>query len=107
MSNPSTAVELPPVAAAAVPLSPQQVPQQRLLDVLPTSPAPARPRLDWAALLRRTWGFDVFDCPCGGRRRVLALIRSPALARKLLGLPARARPPALPTGPPQLSLLLH
>src|SRR5688572_19776552 len=38
------------------------------------TPKTGRPALDWAALLRRTFGFDVFACPCGGRRRVIALI---------------------------------
>ena len=66
---------------------------------------PVRPRLDWALLLRRTWGFDVFDCPCGGRRRVLSLITSQDVAAKILGLPSR--PHTLPTGPPQLELTLH
>lgn len=54
---------------------------------------PRRPRLDWQSVLRRTFGFDVFDCPCGGRRRVLAVIDSPELARKILGLPPRSPPP--------------
>jgi hypothetical protein len=82
----------------------------------PSSPAPPTPsanapppppRLDWAGLLRRTWGFDVFDCPCGARRRVIALITSPEVARRILGLPShpRASPPT--TGPPQLALPLH
>jgi len=39
--------------------------------------APPCPRLDWAGLLRRTFGLDVFECPCGGRRRVLALYHIP------------------------------
>ena len=74
----------------------------------PTAAAePHRPRpyLNWADLLRRTWGFDVFACPCGGRRRILAFITSPELARQVLGLPARNGRPQ-PTGPPQLELAL-
>ena len=71
-----------------------------------TAPPP-RPRLDWAGLLRRTWGFDVFACPCGARRRVIALITSPEIARQILGLPPHTRPSPQPTGPPQLSLPLH
>lgn len=73
---------------------------------VPRNP-PVRPRLDWAQLLRRTWGFDVFDCPCGGRRRVLALITSQDVAAKILGLPSRPRTRPLPTGPPQLEFALH
>lgn len=74
----------------------------------PTAAAePHRPRpyLNWADLLRRTWGFDVFACPCGGRRRILAFITSPELSRQVLGLPARNGRPQ-PTGPPQLALAL-
>jgi hypothetical protein len=70
---------------------------------------PERPRLDWAALLRRTFGFDVFECSCGGRRLVLAVISSPEVARKILGLSGttarRDRPPS--TAPPQLALALR
>ncbi len=74
-------------------------------EAVPRNPT-ARPRLDWAQLLRRTWGFDVFDCPCGGRRRVLALVTHPDLARKILGFPSHPRTRPLPTGPPQLELSL-
>ena len=48
--------------------------------MLPLTPAPfalrpLRPaRLDWATLLRRTFGFEVLQCPCGGRRQVLAAV---------------------------------
>jgi len=74
----------------------------------PPRESPVRPRLHWAQLLRRTWEFDVFDCPCGGRRSVLALINSPDVARRILGLPARPRTqPLRTTGPPQLTLALH
>ncbi|QRO01420.1 hypothetical protein JRI60_21565 [Archangium violaceum] len=31
-----------------------------------------RSRLDGAGLQRRTFGEDVWRCPCGGRRQVLA-----------------------------------
>ena len=50
---------------------------------VPRNP-PVRPRLDWAQLLRRTWGFDVFDCPCGGRRRILALVTHPDYPESLI-----------------------
>jgi hypothetical protein len=51
--------------------------------VSPESPAPARtkrPRIDWATLLRHTFQLDVLQCPCGGRRRVLTAVTSPAIA---------------------------
>jgi hypothetical protein len=81
--------------------TPASVAAQLPLDLAPIPPPP--PRLDWAALLRRTWGFDVFACPCGGRRRVLAFVTSPQVASLILGPPSP--PPRLqPTGPPQLSL---
>ncbi len=32
------------------------------------------PRLDWASLLRKTFGFEVLHCPCGARRQVLAAV---------------------------------
>jgi hypothetical protein len=77
----------------------------------PASPA-RRPRLDWATLQRRTFGADVWACPCGGKRRVLALVTQPTTAQEILfnlglGSPpaqpplARARPP-----PPQLPLAM-
>ena len=62
----------------------------------------------WAALMRRTFGFDVLACPrCGGRLRLIALIEDAAVIGRILrhlGLPdtipaprpARA-PPATPT----------
>ncbi len=46
----------------------------------PFAPRPLRPpRLDWATLLRRTFGFEVLQCPCGGRRQVLAAVTDWAL----------------------------
>ena len=62
--------------------------------------------LDWAGLLKRTFGLDVFVCPeCGGRRRVLASLTSPAAVRGILQhleLPSTAPPLAPARGPPQL-----
>jgi hypothetical protein len=94
----------PPPPPPALPRTPVTAPDA---SPTPSSTAPPpRPRLDWAGLLRRTWGFDVFACPCGARRRVIALITSPEVARQILGLPPHPRPSPPPTGPPQLSLPL-
>jgi hypothetical protein len=74
-----------------------------------SAPHKPRPRLDWASLLRHSFNLDVLRCPCGGHRKVLAAVTSPAVAEKVLRhlgkLPSRP-PPA--TGPPlpQLSLAL-
>ncbi len=43
----------------------------------PPPAAPRRPRLGWASLHRRTWEVDIWACPCGGRRKVLAVVTSP------------------------------
>jgi len=70
---------------------------------------PPRPKLDWSALLRRTMGVDLFQCPGGGRRTVIAVIEQPSMAKKILrhlGLLQGAVPPWKATGPPQLALAL-
>jgi hypothetical protein len=65
------------------------------------------PRVDWAQLLRRTFGFDVFTGErCGGRRRVLASLTAPGGVRAILehlGLPSRLAQLAPAQGPPQLA----
>src|SRR5262249_14594545 len=63
----------------------------------------ASSRIEWALLLRRTYGVDALRCPgCGGRMRVMATIVEPGTVKKILahlGLPteplprARARDP--------------
>lgn len=51
------------------------------------------PGLDWAGLLKRSFGLDVFACPgWGARRRVLAVLKGPGVKEEL-------RPLALPTVP--------
>ena len=70
------------------------------------------PRLDWATLHARTWGVDVWLCPCGGKRKVTAIVTSRRVAEEILrnlGLlpPSSARPVALAQAPPQLELLPH
>ncbi len=63
-------------------------------------------RMLWADLLRRVFEVDVLVCPCGGRRRMIAMITQPTTIRRILshlGLPttgpsmAPARPPPEPT----------
>jgi hypothetical protein len=62
------------------------------------------PRLDWATLLKKSFDFDVFSCPgCGGRRRVLAVLKGAGVREVLrhLGLPPVPLPLAPAGGPPQ------
>ena len=60
------------------------------------------PRVDWAALMRRTFDTDVLECPkCAGKLRILGVVEDEALARAVLaelGIastppPTRARDP--------------
>jgi hypothetical protein len=64
-------------------------------------------RVPWAALLRRVFAADVLACPCGGRRRVVAVVVDSALARALLaalGLPCTPATFAPARAPPQAEL---
>jgi len=59
-------------------------------------PPPRRDGVDWASLLRRVYDVDALACACGGRLRIIAVIESPAVTRRILehlGLPAE--PPVL------------
>ena len=61
-------------------------------------PAPVPPRrgyLPWAELLKRTFQVDVLNCHrCGGRMKLVALVKAPDSVRRFLsGV-------GLPTGPP-------
>ena len=73
------------------------------------TPAPVakRRRLDWATALQRTFGVDVWRCPCGGARRIRAVVTHLATAEAMLRsmglMPPRAVLP-LAHAPPQLSL---
>ena len=69
---------------------------------------PKRPRIDWATLLHRTFACDVWKCPCGGQRRVLALVTNRRTAETMLSNMGLLHSwPKLPTaqGPPQRELL--
>jgi hypothetical protein len=72
----------------------------------PTEPplACARKRrwIDWADLLKRVFALEVLACACGGRRRVLSVIKDERVARRILdhlGLPSQV--PLLATAAPQ------
>jgi hypothetical protein len=58
----------------------------------------ATPRVDWAALLRRSFDVDVMACAkCGGRLRVVAVITEREPVQRILehlGLPTEVTPPA-------------
>ena len=64
-----------------------------------------RPRINWAELLRRTFFEDVLKCPCGGRRRVVAVITKYDEAREMLKRMRVEVPPvkirARDKGPPE------
>lgn len=71
----------------------------------PDSVGRRRPRLDWATLQRRAFGEDVFRCPCGGTRVVLALVTRRDTARAVLRNLGMLEPDedwgVRATGPPQ------
>jgi ribosomal protein S27E len=58
----------------------------------------------WAALMQRTFGFDVLACPqCGGRLRVIALIEEATVIGRILrhlGVPTEIPPPRAARAPP-------
>lgn len=59
---------------------------------------------DFARYLERSFDFDVFTYPgCGGRRRVLAVLKGPGIKEVLrhLGLPTVPFPLASARSPPQ------
>jgi hypothetical protein len=64
-------------------------------------------RLPWADLLRRVFADDVLQCPCGGRRSVIAVVTDPRVARTLLAalhLPHSLSVFAPARDPPQVEL---
>ena len=68
-----------------------------------------RPRVDWAFLQRHTFEADVWQCPCGGRRRLLAVVTRCATAEEVLrhlGLGSARPPRAEGHSPPQAGLAL-
>jgi hypothetical protein len=72
------------------------------------SPKTRRPRVDWATLLQRTFACEVWKCPCGGQRRVVAVVTNRATAEQMLASMRLLHPwPPLQCaqGPPQRELL--
>ena len=67
-----------------------------------------RPRIDWATLLARTFGCDIWKCPCGGQRRIVAVVTNRHTAEQMLrnmGLLYPTPPLPVAQAPPQLELL--
>jgi hypothetical protein len=62
-------------------------------------------RLDWARLMRRSFGLDVLLCPsCGEKMRLIAIIEDEAIAASILGLRPRPPPQRRPVPLPPLHL---
>ena len=60
--------------------------------------------MDWAFLQRHTFEADVWQCPCGGRRRLLAVVTRRATAEEVLrnlGWGSARPPRATGHSPPQ------
>jgi hypothetical protein len=72
------------------------------------SPKRDRPeRVCWSTLLARVFLVDALRCNCGGRRRVLAMVRDPGAIERILvhlglptGFPPRGPPRAVPRSLP-------
>jgi hypothetical protein len=72
-----------------------------------TAPSSRSRRLPWADLLRHVFADDVLQCPCDGRRSVIAVVTDPALANTLLaalGVPSDPVTFAPARSPPQAEL---
>jgi hypothetical protein len=60
----------------------------------PAPPMPPRKRrLPWADLLKRVFGDDLLQCPCGGRRKMVAFIPGPKMAQEILAAIGVEAPP--------------
>jgi hypothetical protein len=95
-------------AAQRAQVAPKPATHAAALPLPPPAKKPRRPRIDWATLLHRTFGCDVWKCPCGGQRRVVALVTNRRTAEEMLRKMGLLHPwPALPVaqGPPQRELL--
>lgn len=95
-------------AAAARPTVASRGVAQKLSPVPKHNGEKKRPRIDWATLLHRTFACDVWKCPCGGQRRVVALVTRRSTAEQMLrnmGLLHSWPPLPAAQGPPQRELL--
>lgn len=50
-----------------------------------TAAQEASQRMSWAACLRRAFLFDVLECPCGGRRKLVAAVQDKGEIERFLG----------------------
>ncbi len=68
---------------------------------------PESPRYSWAELMRRVFEIDVLHCGrCGRERKLIALITSPLVVRRILRhleLPSEPPPVAAARPPPQMA----
>lgn len=100
--------ETPESTCAAAPAAEVAVPAQDPHVLRPLADEAPRNRVPWAALLRRSFEIDVFQCPnCPGRMRVLAYLDEPTVTARILehlGLPSDAPPIAPARERPQLDL---
>lgn len=91
------------VIASRAALRPAALPEPPL-DGGPDPVAPARPKkMKWADLLRRVFWIDPLACPCGGRFRLVAVVRNPTLIQAVcaaLHLSGHLQENRLPRGPP-------
>ncbi len=89
----------PPIGA-----EPDEAPDEQGSDDKASTPRYRRP---WAELLSRVFALDVLSCAdCGGRMRLVALVKDPTVVRRIvahLGLPTALPEVAPARGPPQLS----
>jgi len=98
----------PLVVPVPPPVSTVAIVEETIFDtpVVKTTSSPYR--MDWAAALKKVWGFDVLACGrCGGRLRIVAFIEKPSVVKAILdhlGLPSTSLPLTKATGPPQLVL---
>ena len=86
-----------PVAAAA--------PAAMVVPSVAPEATPRKPRLEWAALLRRVFALDVLRCSCGGERKIVAFITDVRVVRDILEhleLRSKPLPWASAQAPPQL-----
>jgi hypothetical protein len=59
--------------------------------IAPKKKKKPRDNIDWATVLKRSFGFDVFECrKCSGRMLVVQVLKTPAAAKAYLRRKGRA-----------------